>query len=101
MTGEERVAKYPNLPTFKELGYPTMSNSTWYVVAAPVGVPRPVLQKLREAVARVRASQKYTDYLAKVEIVPSKSTPDQFTAFMKDESKRVAEDFKRIGIKPE
>ncbi len=101
MTGEERVPKYPNLPTFKELGYPTMSNSTWYVVVAPVGMPKPVLQKLQDAVARVRASQKFTDYLAKVEIVPSKSTPDQFTAFMKGESKRVAEDFKRIGIKPQ
>jgi len=101
MTGEERVPKYPNLPTFKELGFPTMSNSTWYVVAGPVGMPKPVLQKLREAVGRVRASQKIRDYLAKVEIVPSNSTPEQFTAFMRSESKRVAEDFKRIGIKPE
>ncbi len=101
MTGDERSPRYPNLPTFRELGYPALTNSTWYVVAAPAALPAPILRKLRDAVAKVRASQQFRDYLGKVEIAPASTTPEQFADFMKKESLRVAEDFKRIGIKPE
>src|SRR5262249_47887469 len=50
--GDKRVAALPEVPTFKELGYPEAEFYIWAGLFAPRGTPEPVLAKLREA-ARV------------------------------------------------
>jgi tripartite-type tricarboxylate transporter receptor subunit TctC len=47
--GDRRVAALPEVPTFKELGYPDAEFYIWAGLFAPKGTPEPVLAKLREA----------------------------------------------------
>lgn len=49
--GIRRSRSLPDVPTFAELGMPTMNEFvTWFGVFAPAATPRPLLQKLSDAV---------------------------------------------------
>jgi tripartite-type tricarboxylate transporter receptor subunit TctC len=42
----KRLAEYPDVPTFAELGYPSVNISAWAGLLAPAATPKPVLEKL-------------------------------------------------------
>ncbi|MFB9969923.1 Bug family tripartite tricarboxylate transporter substrate binding protein [Pseudoroseomonas cervicalis] len=52
----ERSPDFPEVPTFRELGYPDVVADGWAGLAAPAGTPRPVLEKLAEAVRKAQDS---------------------------------------------
>src|SRR5688572_18622634 len=47
--GAERVSAFPNLPTFKELGYTDVEFYIWAGLFTPASIPDPVMGKLRDA----------------------------------------------------
>ena len=53
--GAQRVPAFPNLPTFKELGYPDVEFYIWGGLFTPAGIPEPVMSKLRRRHARGHA----------------------------------------------
>ena len=52
----KRLAEYPDVPTFAELGYPSVSISAWAGLLAPAATPKPVLEKLASQVTAALAS---------------------------------------------
>ena len=46
VTGKERLASLPDVPTTAEAGYPKVDATSWFAVFAPAGVPKPVVDKL-------------------------------------------------------
>jgi tripartite-type tricarboxylate transporter receptor subunit TctC len=52
MSGTQRVATIPNVPTFTELGYKGFEPVGFFLSLAPAGVPKDVLNKLSSGVAR-------------------------------------------------
>lgn len=48
----ERNPVLPDLPTFTELGYPTMVAALWYGVMAPAGTPKPIVDQLNAAITK-------------------------------------------------
>lgn len=50
VTGTERMPTTPDLPTAREQGIPYLSGDGWQMMAAPAGTPKPVLDRLEEAV---------------------------------------------------
>ena len=42
----KRLPEYPDVPTFAELGYPSVNISAWAGLLAPAATPRPILEKL-------------------------------------------------------
>jgi len=48
----ERNPVLPDLPTFTELGYPTMVAALWYGVMAPAGTPKPIVDQLNAAIMK-------------------------------------------------
>ena len=54
VTGAQRLAKLPDVPTFEEVGVKDMDLQIWFGVVAPAGTPTAVIDKLqREIVALV------------------------------------------------
>jgi len=51
IASEERSEYLPNVPTFKEEGYPAMTDTLWIALFARSNVPAPILEKLRTAFA--------------------------------------------------
>ncbi|NWM05818.1 tripartite tricarboxylate transporter substrate binding protein, partial [Klebsiella quasipneumoniae] len=49
--GAERIASFPNLPTFKELGYKDVEFYIWAGLFAQSALPAPIMAQLRKAVA--------------------------------------------------
>src|SRR6476620_10218679 len=56
----------PETPTFAELGYPAVVSSSWFGLAAPVGTPSNIIDRLTEAMQQVFAMQAYQAGLKKL-----------------------------------
>ena len=50
--GAERIASFPDLPTFKELGYKDVEFYIWAGLFAQEALPAPIMTRLREAMAQ-------------------------------------------------
>jgi tripartite-type tricarboxylate transporter receptor subunit TctC len=95
------LAKYTNQPLPMFPGVPSLSeaagipaideSSTWIAVAAPAGTPRPIVEKIQKAIAKIYADAPTMQKLEKVGINPVSSTPDELTAFIRSESTRWAQ----------
>jgi tripartite-type tricarboxylate transporter receptor subunit TctC len=48
VSSAQRLAQYPDVPTFKESGY-DIEGSAWYAFFAPAGTPQPAIEKLAAA----------------------------------------------------
>ena len=46
VASSKRSTAIPNVPTFKEAGLPDYEVSTWYSMFAPVGTPKPIVDKM-------------------------------------------------------
>src|SRR5205807_3765900 len=57
ITTAERSPALPNVPTSKEAGLPGFDASAWNALFAPKGTPKPVLQKLSDALDRALDDQ--------------------------------------------
>lgn len=87
VTSQERLKAMPDTPTFKEQGVDLVA-SNWFGVIAPAGLPADVLEKLNTA---VNDALKDPDYRQIVESQGAQvvgGTPEEFTAFVKEETKR-------------
>ena len=52
VSGPARSAMLPNVPTFRETGYPQLEESLWFPLWVPPEVPRAVQAKIRAAVLK-------------------------------------------------
>ena len=98
VTSEQRSQILPDLPTFKESGYPGVLLSSWTAVFVPSVAPAAVIQRLKDAMARVSASPETKAQLLKQEIEPWSGTLEQFSAYIKAEGDAIGADFKRLNI---
>jgi tripartite-type tricarboxylate transporter receptor subunit TctC len=53
VTSAKRIAQFPDLPTFTELGYRDMEIYSWQAFAAPRGLPKEVRARLESVLAQV------------------------------------------------
>jgi tripartite-type tricarboxylate transporter receptor subunit TctC len=53
VTGKERLASLPDVPTTAETGYPGVNATSWFALFAPAAVPKPVIDKLAADLKKV------------------------------------------------
>jgi tripartite-type tricarboxylate transporter receptor subunit TctC len=84
-SGRERSPHFPNLPTISEF-YPGFETTSWVGLVAPAGTPRPVVDKLNGALAKILSTpdMKQRFDAQSAEIVAS--TPEQFGELIKSET---------------
>ena len=97
ITSNARVAEYPDLPTFKELGYPDLVATTWFGLSAPADVPKEIVQKLNEATVKVMVLPEVRKRLERDAIETRAMTPAEFTQFMASEIEKWGPLAKRVG----
>jgi tripartite-type tricarboxylate transporter receptor subunit TctC len=51
-SGRTRNAMFPDLPTIAESGFPGFENVSWYLILAPKGTLRPVVDRLSAVIAK-------------------------------------------------
>ena len=67
--GAERLAKFPDAPTLKELGLDIVQNSP-FGIGAPKGTPAPVVKRLHDAFKQAMEQDSYNTALARYDMVP-------------------------------
>lgn len=85
-TGHTRSPAFPDVPTLQELGIKDFEASAWWGLFAPAGTPQPVIEKLNLVLAAALKDPKVKAQLALQGDEPSISTPQQFGAYVRDET---------------
>jgi tripartite-type tricarboxylate transporter receptor subunit TctC len=85
VTSPSRSPNAPELPTFKELGYPRVEAPSWYSIVAPAATPRDVVGRLHGEIVKIAATPDYREQLERQGFEPQSSTPEQFAAFLQAE----------------
>jgi tripartite-type tricarboxylate transporter receptor subunit TctC len=94
--GAKRVAAFPDLPTFKELGY-DIEFYIWAGMFAPKGTPDAVMKKLRDAVKQSVQQPEFKDAMAKIETPIAYMDAPEFQKFWDKDAKMLADAVKKIG----
>jgi tripartite-type tricarboxylate transporter receptor subunit TctC len=97
VTGSKRSFLLPNVPTIKEAGLDYLING-WYGVLAPPNTPAPIVQKLRDEIAKATADPAAVDALAKQGMEPRGTQPAEWAKYMETEKVFYAKVIKDAGI---
>jgi tripartite-type tricarboxylate transporter receptor subunit TctC len=95
--GDKRIAALPDVPTFKELGYPDAEFYIWAGLFAPKGTPEPVLAKLRATVREAVNDPEFKSAMDKLETPVTFKQGEEFQRFFDADAKRLAEGVRRVG----
>lgn len=79
ISSDKRVSDAPDIPTFKEQGYPSILVDFWFGLAATAGTPQDIIESLRAAISKAARSPAFTARLkAQPDTHLSLSTPDEY-----------------------
>lgn len=95
--GAERIASFPDLPTFKERGFKDVEFYIWAGLFAQKALPEPIMTKLREAMAQ---GVKNPDVIKTFETAGSPVAymdAPEFSKFVAEDSARLITAVKKIG----
>jgi tripartite-type tricarboxylate transporter receptor subunit TctC len=101
VTAAKRSPGLPDTPTFQESGMPGFDTYEWYGVFAPGNLPKPVLAKLSQEIARIIKLPEMSDRLASQGALPVGSTSDEFAAFVRREMATWGKVAQKVGLKPD
>jgi tripartite-type tricarboxylate transporter receptor subunit TctC len=88
--GAKRAAAAPEIPTIAEAGVPGYAVDVWYAMLAPSGTPRPTLERLNQAVAKILHSPDVTKKLAAMGLEPVAGNLGATDAYIKSEIQKWA-----------
>ncbi len=95
----KRNPAVPDIPTVAEAGFPGYEVYVWWGIAAPAGVPRAVLEKIRREITAILQEPETQKRLAGEAAEPRIITPVEFRKMVRDEKKKWADVARQAGIK--
>jgi tripartite-type tricarboxylate transporter receptor subunit TctC len=99
VSSPERQPGTPDVPTFKESGFPGINMQSWWGLVAPAGTPQPVLDTLRAAMVKVMQAAPVKQRLASLGLaVPANTDADALQGYMTDDFARWQDVIKRANI---
>jgi tripartite-type tricarboxylate transporter receptor subunit TctC len=99
VTSLKRSPAFPELPTISEAGVPGFEVTTWSGVIVPAGVPKATVARVNAEINKALASQTMKENIGNIGYELVGGTPEQFTEFVKKESRKWADVVKRTGAK--
>jgi tripartite-type tricarboxylate transporter receptor subunit TctC len=101
VSGEQRSASFPEVPTMKESGYPELISYSWFGLSAPARTPDPIIERIAR---EMQVVLKLPDVVKRWEEIGAESstkTPAEYGAFVKAELEKWTPVVKASGAKPE
>src|SRR5258706_4508751 len=99
VSGPQRSAVAPEVPTIAESGLTGYELENWYGVLAPAGTPRGIVNKLNGEIVKILQTQDVKERLNSQGFEIRTSTPEQFAAYLKSEIVKWAKIVKDSGAK--
>jgi tripartite-type tricarboxylate transporter receptor subunit TctC len=97
VTSSKRLPEFPDLPTFAELGYDSLTAVSWFALSGPAGLPDEITRKMNAAVIKVLEMPAVREKLERDAIETRAMSAAEFTRFMQGEIDKWAPIAKRIG----
>lgn len=104
VSGKNRLAQIPDVPTFAQAGAPEFDLSVWNAIAAPAGTPPAVVDRLARALANALKDPEVVDRFAKMAaVIPPESEqgPKAFAALIAKDVPRFTQLIKDAKISAE
>jgi tripartite-type tricarboxylate transporter receptor subunit TctC len=101
ITSAQRHPDFPNLPTASEAAAPGFAEGIWIGMLAPAGVPRQVVERMSQAIAKALQASDVRERLAQLGAQSVGTTPDEAAARIKREVPKFSAAIKAAGIKPD
>jgi tripartite-type tricarboxylate transporter receptor subunit TctC len=95
--GADRHPSFPNVPTFRELGYKDVEYYIWAGMFAPRGTPDPVMKTLRDTARRAVQDPGFKSAMAKVDSLVQYKDAPEFQKYWQADAKRLAGLVKVVG----
>jgi tripartite-type tricarboxylate transporter receptor subunit TctC len=86
VTGPKRDPRLPDVPTIAESGVGGYSGTSWFTLAAPAGLPMPMVEKLNRDVQKILATPEVRSRYNQLGIEFEPNTPAQAKAFFATET---------------
>jgi len=98
VTGSERSAELPDVPSMKEVGFADVNTGLWSGLFVPAATPAPVVKKLEETLRRVIADPDVNGKLKAMAVTPGGGPSEEFRAMIDADIKTVADVVKAANL---
>ncbi len=95
----ERLPQLPNVPTFAELGHPSIVAAAHVGVVTTAGTPKETIEEMNKVFVRALNDPAVKQKLIDFGIQPVGNTPEEFRAMLEKETQRWHKLIKERGIK--
>lgn len=100
-TGDKRIANIPQLPTIAESGFPGAAMGIWYGLAAPAATPKDILARLHKEITRIQSLPDIRERFTQLGTEATTSSPEAFTALVREELAKWGKVIKAANIQVE
>jgi tripartite-type tricarboxylate transporter receptor subunit TctC len=100
-TAPSRSAALPDVPTFKEAGYPALESIERFGILVPTRTPAEVIATLHRAIRDALATDAVRARFARFSLEPAEASPSEFARLIASETQRWADVVKAAGFKAE
>lgn len=99
VSSSRRLADFPDVPTYAELGYPELTATIWFSLSGPAGVPRDIVNRLNSEVRRILQQPDVRERLRPEGVEIGDLDPQAFSAYVAAELKRWAPVVRAAGAR--
>lgn len=99
VSSSRRLADFPDVPTYAELGYPELTATIWFSLSGPAGVPRDIVNRLNSEVRRILQQADVRERLRPEGVEIGDLDPQAFSAYVAAELKRWAPVVRTAGAR--
>jgi tripartite-type tricarboxylate transporter receptor subunit TctC len=98
VTGAERLAELPDVPSMAEAGYPNVDMQGWSGIFMPVATPPAITAKLEKALSQSIRDPDVSAKLKNLAVTPGGGPPDEFRRIVEDDIGKVRDVVKAANL---
>ena len=99
VTTKRRISAAPDVPTFEEAGLAGYEAIGWFGAVAPAGTPSQIVNRLNQEIRNALSAPEVRERALSAGAEPFPTTPEEFAAIIREETKKWGEVVKTAGIK--
>ena len=88
MSEDERSPSLPDVPTFREAGFPDVVTTNWFGFSAPAGIPPEIAKRWETEIATALQSAEVKESFAKIGVRPGTLGAAGYTDLIRSELDR-------------
>jgi tripartite-type tricarboxylate transporter receptor subunit TctC len=77
VTAKQRLADWPEIPTFAELGHPEFSSPVWFSLSGPKGLPASILDRMNGQINKIMNAPAMVERMRKEGMIVEAMSPAQ------------------------